>query len=229
MAAREDALHGAVVNGGVRECSLAGGLQARAAVEVGKSQHVLRGTQSLNDAVREQLLDERDAVRSNAACLIKAPQPIVGEERPSIGWQVIEVRTPLAGSMTAKVSGNEPIVLKDRHRHITRAQPQCLPNQGEGGGVEAQVELDVTVTVQNEAVPGTELRRGGRELAHQGLLDREALERLLARGAVDAYACLLDYPAACLLVQICEIAKAAGGEEVALDVLDARLDDPLLG
>ncbi len=62
-----------------------------------------------------------------------------------------------------------------------------------------------------------------------GLLDGEARQRLLARGAVHAYARFLQHPATRLGVEIGEIAKRARGQEVALDVLDTRLDDPFLG
>ena len=77
-------------------------------------------------------------------------------------------------------------------------------------------------------MPGTQIRRDGGKFAHQGLLDRKSIERLLAGGAVNASAGLLHHPASRLLVQIRQIAEGAGGEEVTLDVLNSGLHHTLL-
>src|SRR6516164_4077875 len=87
----------------------------------------------------------------------------------------------------------------------------------------------MAVAMELEAMPGAQVGSHRGELAHQRLLDREAIQRLLARGAVDAQAGFLHHPAAGLLVQIREIAERAGGKEITLDVLDAGLDHALLG
>src|SRR6185312_16853531 len=50
----------------------------------------------------------------------------------------------------------------------------------------------------------------------------------LARSTVDASPGLLEHPVARLGVEVGEIAKGAGRQEVAFDVLHSRLDDALL-
>src|SRR5207244_974245 len=70
VAADEDALDGAVVRGVVDEGALAGGFQSRPAVGVGQAQRALGAAQSLDDAIAEQLLDERAATRADRGGLL---------------------------------------------------------------------------------------------------------------------------------------------------------------
>lgn len=62
----------------------------------------------------------------------------------------------------------------------------------------------------------------------RGALQFEQRERRHAGGAGDALPGLLLDPATRLLVQVSRVAEGSGGQEVALDVLDAGLDDSVL-
>jgi hypothetical protein len=57
----EQRLHGAVMRGVVLECATTGGLDARRLESFSESQHALRGSQPLDDAIGEEPLDELGA------------------------------------------------------------------------------------------------------------------------------------------------------------------------
>ena len=67
-----------------------------------------------------------------------------------------------------------------------------------------------------------------RQRAQQRLLDGEQGERLLTGGTVGTHPRFRHYPGSSLRVEIGKIAKLSRGQEVALDVFDAGLDDTFL-
>ena len=188
----------------------------------------LRAAQALDDPIAQEMLDECRAARTDLGGLGQAPMPIVGEEGTRFGRQVIGTRAAAAGAATAQMRGDLPIILEDRYRQIGGAQPQRVTDQSERCGVQAVIELDVAIAMQDHAVPGAEVRCHRRQRLHQRLLEREQIEGLLAGGAVNAHAGFFRDPATRLRVQIRQIAEGAGGQEVAFDVFNAGLDDALL-
>jgi hypothetical protein len=138
---------------------------------------------------------------------------------------VIRDRAPIAWAVRAQVSRDETVILEDRDGYVRGAYPQDLTDQRERSRILHVVELHMTVPVQAQAVPGTQIRCDIRQAAHQRLLDPEALQGLLASRAVDTYAGFLQHPAAGLLVQIRRIPEGARRQEVTLEVFDSRLFD----
>src|SRR5579859_7805482 len=62
MSAAQDGLDGAVVRGVVREGALTGRFQSRSAIGIGEVEDPLSSAQALDDAIRQELLDERNAM-----------------------------------------------------------------------------------------------------------------------------------------------------------------------
>jgi hypothetical protein len=119
--------------------------------------------------------------------------------------QVIGVRAPTAGAAAPQMGGHETIILENCDRQIRGTQPQRLADQGERRGVQAVVELYVAVTVQDQSMPGAQIRCHRRQRVHQRLLDRKQIEGSLTRGAVNANAGFLGDPPTSPGVQIRQV------------------------
>lgn len=70
---------------------------------------------------------------------------------------MIGVRAPTTGAAAAQMGGDEPIILEHRDGEIGGAQPQRLPDQGKGRGIQAVVKFYVTIAVQDQSVPGAQI------------------------------------------------------------------------
>ena len=119
-----------------------------------------------------------------------------------------------------RVCGDETVILEDRHRMVGGAQPQRLADQGERRGVQAVVELDMAVAMQDQPMPRTQIGRDRRKRLHQRLLDGKQIEGSFTRRTVSTDARFFGDPAMRLRVQIRQVAKGARRQEVALEVLN---------
>lgn len=161
---------------------------------------------------------------------VLAPAPVAGKEGLCVRWQMVGDGDPRTRAARSHVGGHPPIILVDRDRGVGSPQPQLLAHETEGHRVEGVRILHVAVAVHGDTTPMAEVRGDGGQRVHQRLLNLKTIEWTLARGAVNTATGFLQHPAADLGVQIGEIAELPQGQEVALDVLDAGLDDaPLLG
>jgi hypothetical protein len=75
-----------------------GGLQERPAVGLGEIEGALSSSQSLDDPIPEQLIDECGAVGTYGSGPLETPSAITAEELPGIGWQVIEHGASIAAA-----------------------------------------------------------------------------------------------------------------------------------
>jgi len=82
--------------------------------------------------------------------------------------------------------------------------------------------------MHRDSMPGAQVGRHCGKRQQLRAFQREALQRLGAGGAVDARPRDLEHPLACLGVEVGHVAEGARGQEVALHVLHAGLDDALL-
>jgi hypothetical protein len=165
-AAGEDGLDRAIRGSGVCHGARARGFESRTAVGLGEPQDVLCTAQPFEDPIAQQLLDQRSTARSDLDRLLQTPLPVVGEERSRLGRQVVGAGTPTTRTTAPQMRGDETVILKDRHRVVGGAQPQRLSDQGEWRGVQAVVELDMAVAMQDQSVPRAQIGRDRRERQH---------------------------------------------------------------
>ncbi len=221
----EDSLDGAVVRAVVRQGPLAGHLEPLGAVLGLQVQHPLGGPQALGDAVREEPRDQSGAGRPDPGGLLQTPGAVMGEEAAGLGRQVVGDGAPLAGPAATGVDGDRLEVLIDGHHAVGGAQPEPFADERERHRVEPALEAHVAVPMHRHLLPAAQIRRHRRQRQEQRALHREALQRPHPRRAVDALPGHLQDPRAHLGVEVGQIAKAPGGQEVALHVLHARFDD----
>src|SRR5262245_35486871 len=120
------------------------------------------------------------------------------------------------------------VVGVDVHRRRRRPQPDLLLDESPRHRVQPPVEGDVTVLVDARLVPDDELvaPRWDRLESHTFL--GEEIDRSSMRRAVHATVRDLVHPSLQLAPRVVDVGTVAPLEEVPLDVLDARLDLPLL-
>jgi hypothetical protein len=123
---------------------------------------------------------------------------------------------PITMTARAHMGGDESIILEDRYGDIGGADPQYLTDECEGRRIQDVVQLDVAIAMQLQAMPIPHVRGHFGQLAHQGLLDPEAFQGLLASGAVNVSSGFLQHPTTCLLVRFCQVPESADREEIAL-------------
>ena len=221
--AGQNRLHGAIKWRGMRKRSLASGFEPGGAVGVPESQNALRGAQALDDAIAQKVLNERFAADPYIGGLGDAPLSIMSEECSRFRRHMIREGLSATGLAAADMRGDLAVILEDRYSQISGAQPQGLGHQSERCGVQTVIELDVTVAMQDHAVPRAQVGHNRRQILHEGLLERESIERLLTGGAVDAQACFLRHPASRLCVQIRQITERSNRQKVAFKIFNARL------
>lgn len=112
----------------------------------------------------------------------------MGEETLRFRRQVIAHRAALARTATARMGGDQPVVLVNGHGGIACAQPQGLTDQSERHRIQATIMGDMAVAMHCDAMPAAEIGRDGGQGLQQWLLDGEQIQRQAPGGAVDAAA-----------------------------------------
>jgi len=193
------------------------------------TQNALCGTQSLEDTIAQQLLEQLRARRPNADRLFQAPSEVMSEEQLCLRRQVLAHRAPGGGATCPHMSGGQIMILEDRDGGVGGAQPQALTHETERHGVQTLLELHVAVAMDTDLSPDTQVRSHRGQFLHQRSLERKTRQWLFACRAVDAKAGFLQHSIPTLGVQVRQIAELTQGKEVTLYILNARLDDPLFG
>jgi hypothetical protein len=212
----EDGLDGAVVRAVVRQGPLAGP-SSRSAPYLAFRCSTLGRPQALgtrSERSRSMSRAQAGPTRRPAADTRRGH----GRRRPGLWRQMVGDGAPLAGPAATGVAPPAGVLIH-RHHAVGGAQPQALAHQREGHRVEPALEAHVAVPMHRHLVPGAQIRRHRRQQQEQRALHREALQRPHPRRAVDALPGHLQDPRAHLGVEVRHVAKAPGGQEVALHVL----------
>ncbi len=152
---------------------------------------------------------------------------------PQISTMLRQVRldrAPKAGAIPIVRCDSLVVGCEDRHDALGGAHPERLPDERPRSRVEALAESDMTIGMQARFLPDHEFGRLCRQRQERRLLDlREHFVRSLMRRAVLAHPRDVARPSCELRTEFVDVALVASGEEVALDVLHARLDLALRG
>ena len=152
----------------------------------------------------------------------------MGEEGPGIRRQMVAHRAPHARSICAGMGRHSTMLVVERDHAVARFEPEALADQAPGDRVEGAFELDMAIPVHGGLRPDAEIGRDGRQGPQDGALEFETRERRFAGRAMAADAGLFEDPAFRLIVEVDQIAELPQRQKVALEVLDAGLDDALL-
>jgi hypothetical protein len=224
----QNAVDGRVAGLVETEGSTTGQFQPARSVFVRQAEHGLNGAQSIQRTFPEQASDQLVGGRTDARRLLPT-EPRCREQPGNLLRRVVILDRSPGARRTPAVAGEPFVLVKDVHVAAVGPDPQPLTDEPMRCGVKGAVVDDMAVRMKLGLLPHAEIEGIGRQRLKCGLLHlEEAGQRSLLGCSVDADTGDFLDPLQELRVGLGHVAKGPARQEIALYVMNSRLDLPFV-